>query len=248
MISYVHHAMGTAFSFLITDEKTDKSTIEEALLMACSEIDSQDNRFSPWKKESELSLYNRGEAKEPSDLFIEVLEECERAKVITAGHFDPWALGEKFNPTGLVKGWTAKRALSTLIKAGIDGGVVNAGGDICVFPGRPYLIGVQDPFNSKELLGAIEVTDAVATSGSYERGDHIVNVKGNAITTVAATVTGKDLTLLDALATALIAGGDEVLTLISKMEDIAAMIVKSDGSMLATANFSFSEENRTSTE
>ncbi len=248
MISYVHHAMGTAFSFSITDDKTAKSKIKKALLIACSEIDSQDNRFSLWKKESELSLYNRGEVKSPSKLFVEVMEECERAKAITAGYFDPWALGEKFDPTGLVKGWAAKRALSILLEAGIEGGVVNAGGDICVVPGRSYLIGVQDPFNSGEILGAIEVTDAVATSGSYERGDHIVNVKGDAITTVAATVKGKDLTLLDALATALIAGGHEVLALISKMEDVAAMMVKIDGSMLATSNFSFSKGESTPSE
>ncbi len=241
MISHVHHAMGTAFSFVIADDNTPGSKIEKALAMACSEIDSLDNRFSPWKSESELSRYNRGEVKLPSPLFIEVVEECERAKALTAGFFDPWALGVKFNPTGIVKGWSAKRALSILIEAGIEGGVVNAGGDICVIPGRSYLIGVQDPFNSGEMLGAVEVTDAVATSGSYERGDHIVNVKGGTITTIAATIMGQDLTLLDAFATALIAGGSEVLTLVSKLNELAAMIVKNDGSMLATSNFSFSK-------
>lgn len=248
MISYVHHAMGTAFSFLITDHKTAKSKTKKALSNACLEIDSLDNQFSLWKKESELSLYNRGEVKIPSKLFVEVMVECERAKVMTAGYFDPWALGEKFDPTGLVKGWAAKRALSILIKAGIEGGVVNAGGDICVIPGRSYLIGVQNPFHSGEILGAVEVTDAVASSGSYERGDHIVNVRGEPITTVAATVKGKDLTLLDALATALIAGGNEVLNIISKMQDVAAMIVKTDGTMLATSNFSFSEGKDDSSE
>lgn len=241
MISNVHHAMGTVFTFLIIDEEKSKSQIEAAISFACAEIDRLDNQFSLWKQDSELTLFNRGEIEHPSPLFIEVMQECERAKTITAGHFDPWALGKRFDPTGLVKGWSAKRALSILIEAGIQGGLVNAGGDICVVPGRIYTIGVQDPFKPGELLGVVDVTEAVATSGSYERGDHITSVKGKPITTVAATVLGTDLTRLDAIATALIAGGAEVLGMVTKMRGTEAMIVKSDGSMLASPNFAFSK-------
>ena len=40
-----------------------------------------------------------------------ICEGCQRAKNLTAGWFDPWAMPGGIDPTGYVKGWAAQLAL-----------------------------------------------------------------------------------------------------------------------------------------
>jgi hypothetical protein len=58
----------------------------------------------------------------------EVLECCARAREISDGWFDPWAMPGGIDPTGYVKGWAAQCALSALVSSGIRGAMVNAVG------------------------------------------------------------------------------------------------------------------------
>jgi thiamine biosynthesis lipoprotein len=57
------------------------------------------------------------------------------------------------------------------------------------FPGRSWRIGVRAPEAPDRLLCVVEVSDAVARSGSYERGEHVLDVRtgGPAVTAVSAT-------------------------------------------------------------
>lgn len=241
MISFIHQSMGTVFSFLVDESDVDLEVLESAVDAARTDIDLQDTRFSLWKQESEISQFNRGEVDDPSDLLLEVISLSETARALSAGYFDPWALGVRFDPTGIVKGWAAHRALSVLESYGVKNALINAGGDICVLPGQSYDIGIRHPNDPSALCGVVEVAAACATSGVYERGQHIVNPRGRELRAVSATVLGGDLSIADALATALVAGGVEVLRLLDSMDDFEAFFISTDGSLFRTVNFRFKD-------
>ena len=71
-----------------------------------------------------------------------MLELCRRARDASDGWFDPWRMPGGVDPTGLVKGWAAERAMDEFRAAGAAGALVNAGGDIAVIgepaPGEPW--------------------------------------------------------------------------------------------------------------
>jgi hypothetical protein len=76
----------------------------------------------------------------------------------------------------------------------------------------PWSIGVVNPDNRAEVVKIYEITDgAIATSGTYERGAHIHDPLNGliAIGAKSATVTGPLGWLCDALATAVMVGGQE---------------------------------------
>ena len=110
----------------------------------------------------------------------EVLELCRRARDASDGWFDPWGLPGGVDPTGLVKGWAAERALDELKSAGVPAAMVNAGGDIAVY-GEPRPAGrggsasaTRWPPTGSLLIVELEGAGAVATSGTYERGEHLL--------------------------------------------------------------------------
>jgi len=97
---------------------------------------------------------------------------------------------------------------------------VNAAGDLTLRGGNlldsgeiePWKIGVSNPDNTQEVLRIFEIFDgAIATSGDYERGAHIIDPLTGVIAIGArsATVLGPDGGLTDALATALMVTGDD---------------------------------------
>ena len=195
--------------------------------------------------------------------FPDVLRECRAAKEASGGWFDPWAMPGGFDPTGLVKGWATERALAELRGAGLAGALINGGGDVAVFgspaDGQRWRVGIRHPWRAAALACVIEagqgpVTEerglepaggsggspprasiaAVATSGPYERGAHLIDPATGqpASRAASATVTGPSLALADALATGVAVGGDEALAIVaglapgnsSSMPSIAPMI------------------------
>src|SRR5690349_22335048 len=136
--------MGTAVSISVDPGSGDAAA---AIADACAVLHAADETFSTFKAGSALSRHRRGElhAEElPADL-LEVLELSARAARLTGGFFDPWAMPGGVDPTGLVKGWAAQRALAALRDAGLGAAMVNAGGDIACFGPAPWRIGVRHP-------------------------------------------------------------------------------------------------------
>ena len=68
-----------------------------------------DRIFSPFKSDSEVSKLRRKEItiEAASPMMQEVWQLCLRAKDLTNGAFDPWAVKKGFDPSGYVKGWAA---------------------------------------------------------------------------------------------------------------------------------------------
>lgn len=236
--------MGTMVSFDIRPQGLPYEQTWSALGRACEVLHHADHVFSLYRSDSPLSRLRRGELG-PADCPAEVplvLELCERAFEQSCGWFDPWAVPGGVDPTGLVKGWAARQAAQVLRTAGVGAAMVNAAGDISVFGhparGRRWRIGVRDPQAPDHLLCVVAAAGAVATSGQYERGPHVLDARTGAVASAAlsATVCGPDLAFADAFATGLLAAGEEGLELLEPA-GYEALIVLPDGGRRATDGF-----------
>lgn len=172
-----------------------------------------DARFSPFRADSEVSRVNAGETEFSPDL-VEVLALCAEYERRSGGAFRARLPGRGLDPSGMVKGWAIQRAADLLRADGIDTFCVNAGGDVVCAgeadPGRPWRVGVRHPELADRMAVVFELRDgAVATSGNYERGHHILDGRTGRPATdlLSLTVVADDLTTADATATAAFAQG-----------------------------------------
>ena len=244
----LHHdeqVMGTVVTFDLYDEGEPSAGVLSLLREAIDVLHQADDVFSTYKYDSPLSRLRRGDVtveRCPSDVG-QVLELCKVARNISEGWFDPWSLPGGVDPTGYVKGWAAQRSLDVLRRSGIRGAIVNAAGDTASFggpkPGVPFRIGIVDPAATQHLACVVESPGAVATSGTYERGCHLVDPHTRRPTSRAAsaTVTGTELGLADAIATALAVAGVQALALIEAIVDFEALIIDYDGTFHTTTGF-----------
>ena len=191
----------------------------ESIIKFCDNVDRD---FSTYKSDSWVSHLRRGEVaiEECPEDVIEVWDLCAQAKWISDGAFDPWAVEGGFDPSGLVKGWAADKCADMLIAAGAEQVQVNAAGDLALRGGfvdidgevKQWPIGVVNPNNTLEVVKVYEILNgAIATSGTYERGAHIVDPHTGmiAIGAKSATVVGAEGWLCDAMATAVMVGGTD---------------------------------------
>jgi len=222
--------------------------LDAAAARALALLHHVDEVFSTWQPDSPMSRVRRGElelAAAPPEIAA-VLDLCRRARAASGGWFDPWRLPGGVDPTGLVKGWAAERALAELRLAGAAGGLINAGGDVAVFgehePGKRWRVGIRDPLAADRLLTIVTLGGhdrAVATSGAYERGPHVLDPTSGepARGLLAATVVGPDLAFVDALATGLFASGGKALARVAGLRGYSALLVYDDGATRATIGF-----------
>jgi thiamine biosynthesis lipoprotein len=247
LLTHAETAMGTVFSLTVVPGGLPGPELRSALGAACATLHHADAIFSTWDRESPVSRFRRGEAgldELPLEV-ADVVAECHAARQASGGWFDPWAMPGGFDPTGLAKGWATERALAVLRRSGMTGAMVNGGGDLAAFgspaPGRRWRVGIRHPWCASALASIIEVEAAVATSGSYERGAHLIDpatglASGRA---ASATVTGPSLAMADALATAVAVGGDEALAIVGGVEGYAAYLIRPDGSEADTGGITF---------
>jgi thiamine biosynthesis lipoprotein len=175
-----------------------------------------DERFSPYRSDSEVSRIGSGLPVEGSADMAEVLALCADYERRSGGAFRARLPGRRFDPSGVVKGWAVQRMADLLRAEGVGHFCVNAGGDVVTRgepdAGRPWRIGVRHPDLPDRMCVVLGIRDAaVATSGNYERGDHIIDGRtGRPATELASlTVLADDLTTADATATAGFAMGHE---------------------------------------
>jgi thiamine biosynthesis lipoprotein len=244
--------MGTVVTIDVYSEQTTGSPeISIGLARARATLRQADAVFSTWKTDSPMSRLRRGEiscAEAPPQVG-DVLDLCATARELSGGWFDPWAMPGGIDPTGYVKGWAAQRALDALRSGGVSGAMVNAAGDVASFGGpqsaTAFRIGIVDPFAPRQLACVVELTGAIATSGSYERGEHLIDPWTRRPTTRAASasVTGPDLGLADALATALVIAGKAGLTSIEAIDGYQGFVISFDGTWQWTDGFAFASSD-----
>lgn len=251
-----HHqlVMGTVVSYRLEAGGLAQGVLLAALEEAMAELHRLDELFSTFKAESPMSRLRRGEllpAEAPPEIGV-VLALCHEVRDRTKGCFDPWTLPGGVDPTGLVKGWAVERAAGLLGAAGVQAGVVNGGGDIQTLGSPPdgpvWRLGIQHPWRREALAGVVELRagQALATSGCYERGDHLLARRGaegswpRPPSLASVSVAGPSLALADGMATGLFAAGPDVLSLAAELgEGYEAYVIFGDGSEAATAGFPF---------
>ena len=206
-----------------------------------------DVTFSTYKDDSEISRLNRGELAldDASPEVRWVLERCELLRAETGGYFDARVSGNGgVDPSGLVKGWSVDRAGEILAGAGANTFSVYAGGDILTRgypePERAWRVGIQHPHVHHGIAAVIRSNDlAVATSGQYERGEHVLDPHTGAPPrgVLSVTVTGPVLGTADAYATAAFAMGTDGPAWTATLEGHEAMTILADGRVLSTPGF-----------
>ncbi len=240
--------MGTAVTIdIFPADHTSPPEVSLGLARARATLRRADAVFSTWKVDSPMSRLRRGEIRceEAPPEVADVLERCAVARELSRGWFDPWAMPGGVDPTGYVKGWAAQRALADLVSSGMSGAMVNAAGDIAGFGGpdatSPFRIGIVNPSAPRELACVVELTGTIATSGCYERGNHLIDPRTGRATARAdsASVSGPDLGVADALATALVVAGDEGLDWFESLDGYEALVIGSDGTWRWTDAFPF---------
>ncbi|OZG57645.1 ApbE family [Bifidobacterium tissieri] len=206
--------------------------IDTAATRIANHLHSVETRFSPFNARSLVACARRGDwsalLNDPD--FAEVYALCTQAKQLTDGAFDPMHDGA-YDPTGIVKGWAIQRAheriLMPLVRSErCAAAALGGGGDIqtAVHADSDFQwrIGVQNPFavdagtthtdaehtatSHTATLRTITLRNgAVATSGTYRRGEHITRTAHDL---AQATVVDDHLIFADMWATAAISAGE----------------------------------------
>lgn len=243
----VEPVMGTAVGVDVRGDGPVGRDLDAVLDRVFAQLRDVDARFSTYRPDSEVCRLARGElaADDVSRDLRHVLAACDLLTTRTNGAFDarrPAAAGG-LDPSAYVKGWAVEEAAWLLDDAGIHDYVINAGGDVVArgqaAPGRPWRVGVRHPTRSGQLAAVLEVSDrAVATSGTYERGPHIIDPRSGrpaASGLWSLTVVGPRLGFVDAYATAAFVMGLDGLGWVARQPGHDAMAITLDGRVVWTA-------------
>ena len=240
--------MGTVASIHVmvhADAVQDAATqdaIAHAVEACFVDLHDVEHVFSTFRHDSDISRLRRGELTlQDADPRVALVHAaCADAKSATSGLFDAWQQGW-FDPTGYVKGWAAEAAARTTLLpllrvAGIHAAGLGVGGDLQLFtaPGSEWVwrIGIADPARPGGVAATVEVvTGAVATSGTAERGSHIVDPRtGTPTDSVAsATVVADGLASADLWATTAVIAGFDDLSWIAAPGVRSGLVIAPDG-------------------
>ena len=234
--------MGMPIVLDVRDEAPD-----ELLEQAFDWFRQVDERFSTYKEGSEISRLNRGElaVRDCHPDVRWVLARCDELREETGGFFDArYESLLSVDPSGLVKGWSVDRAGELLEAGGARNYSINAAGDIRTrggaLPDAVWRTGIQHPELLDRIAAVVEGTDlALATSGEYARGRHILDphTARPPEGLLSVTIAGVDLGTADAYATAAFAMGVHGPGWSASLRPYEAFCILADGCSLATAGF-----------
>ena len=243
---HVEHVMGTAVSMQVTEVAAGAGAdaASAGVAAAVAVLHRVDAELSPFRPDDLLDRYRRGEypAGGLPPVLMTVLDRCAAACTATEGGFDPWCVPTGFDPSGLVKGLAVDWAAEALERAGCTAFAVNAGGDVVTRGRSPsgglWRVGIQHPTQPGRVAAVLATGDAaVATSGGYARGPHIVDPRTGqpAGYLLSATVVGPALAEADAYTTALYAVGEPGLRWLAALGGYDALVVTLDRLVVQTA-------------
>lgn len=225
--------MGTVFSIDVRAPGVAAPVLERVLRW----LHHVDATFSTYRADSEISRLGRGELRPAacSPEVREVLARCAELEDETDGYFSAYPDG-RLDPSGYVKGWAIERAADLLADAGSTNHCINGGGDVQTLgrpaPERPWTVGIADPRRPGELVATVPGPPdgaplAVATSGTAERGAHVLDPHTGRAPEgpVAVTVVGSRLSVVDAYATAAFARGPGALAWLRGIPGLSGLVV-----------------------
>jgi thiamine biosynthesis lipoprotein len=206
-----------------------------------------DETFSTYKPDSEISKINRGELAEHqySPDIREIFKLAEQTKQETHGYFDIRKPDGTRDPSGIVKGWAIWQAGLLLEREGYSYFFIDAGGDIqghvANQQNQTWRVGIRNPFKREEIIKVLQTTnEGVATSGTYERGQHIYDPHEPAKLIsgiVSLTVIGPNVYEADRFATAAFAMGSAGISFIESLPGLEGYVVDAEGTATMTSGF-----------
>jgi thiamine biosynthesis lipoprotein len=232
------------------------------------EIRKIDRLFSKFRPDSEVSLINKLAGQAPLEVSRETLECLEIAQGINGisnGAFDitlgyPYLFvlntrnrkayikrkGIKIDLGGIGKGYAVEAARRLLLKKGAKSGMIDLRSSIAVFGQRDWQVGIQHPRDPDKLLGTVVLRhgQSLATSGDYERGDHIIDarIRWPAKKCQSVTVIGRNAAVADAISTAVfVLGPGQGMDFIESQDGIEGMIVDRKGKISQSSGFDLIE-------
>ena len=240
----VEHVMGMP----IVIDLRDDDAAEDLLDRAFDEFRAVDERFSTYKRDQRDHAINRGElalarcacrrARDPLALRRPAPRDAgllRRARSRRSG---------SSTPPGLVKGWSVERVADLLAECEARNFAINAGGDVIVrgrgIPDDCWRVGIQHPAIGDKVAAVVVASDlAIATSGAYARGDHIIDPHTGLppAGVLSVTITGPSLATADAYATAAFAMGAAGPAWTARLRGYEAMTILADGRVLKTPGF-----------
>ena len=205
-----------------------------------------EDRFSVFRKDSEISRINSKKIKHPkySREMKEIFDLAEKTKRESFGYFDI-ERNSRFDPSGIVKGWAIFQAAKKLHNKGIKNFYIEAGGDIQTYgvnnEGSRWQVGIRNPFNYSEIVKTVELSgEGIATSGNYYRGQHIYNPKNPTVplTEISSiTVIGPNILEADRFATAAFAMGKDGINFIESKRELEGYMIDQRKVATFTNNF-----------
>jgi thiamine biosynthesis lipoprotein len=237
----VSHRVEQVMGMPVVIEVRDATAGDETLAAAFAWLRFVDALFSTYKDESEISRINRGELAESRahPLVRAVLDRCEALREETDGYFYARAASPLWlDPSGLVKGWAVDRAAAILDEAGVQEFAISAGGDMRL-RGR-WRVGIQHPHLRDKVAAIVEADDlAIATSGTYARGEHVFDPHSGLPPTgvLSVTIVGPELATADAYATAAFAMGAAGPDWTARLPGYDAMTVLTGDVVVTTPGF-----------
>lgn len=240
MIKETRMIMGMPVTLMTPDEHIATASLEKIFDF----FRRIDQKYSPFITTSDVAKINNGElAAENYDQELrEILALAEKTKHETDGYFDVWH-NDTFDPSGIVKGWAIQKA-SSMMQELTSNFYVEAGGDIQVGgtndQGKPWRIGVRNPFDRNETIAVVELTNqAIATSGTAIRGQHIYNPHSHApleeiisLSVIAPTILGADR-----MATAAFAMGENGVRFIQRLNGYEGYMITQDKQAVQTSGW-----------
>lgn len=235
--------MGMPIVIAIIDDDAMQKDIDAIFTF----FEAVDRRFSTFKHTSEVALFNRHEIKEKdlSPKMRLIMRLAEQTKKQTYGYFDIQKKDGTIDPSGIVKGWAIWQAAQKLMSKGFQNFFIEAGGDIQAEgkneKGEKWRVGIKNPFQKSEIVKVLSISGkGVATSGTYEKGQHVYNPHKKHIKLthiVSITVIAPNIYEADRFATAAFAMQEKGIDFIEKLKNCEGYMIHADGLATMTSGF-----------
>lgn len=215
----------------------------ESIQKSYYRLEKINQKYSPYIPSSDLSKLwsNEKPMSSQSKEFINIHKECLMYEKITNGYFSAF-FENRYNPTGYIKGWAIHEIEKIIKKDGHTNYCINFSGDMKFSSTgeKVWRVAIQSPFVKNKNIALLAMRNgAIATSGNYERGNHIINPKKPKLKSDLASVTvlGIDIIAVDVMATAIFAMGlKEAQRYLKLNSNYEALLIDENGNIYKTSD------------
>lgn len=240
--------LGTSMDLVVRTKDGASDTFADAVAERVqAEIRRLCGILSTYHPESEIRRFERIHGSIPSAELAEIFALYERWETATGGILSirPLGPGSALNVDALGKAYILDKAAAAGWHggSGLEGLLLNIGGDIVVL-GSACDADIADParaFDNAAPIARTRVENAaIATSGSYARGSHLLDARTGfrPAAAASATVMAADAVTANAVATAMcVASEEESFDLVRRTPGVQALRISPEGTLRQTPDF-----------